>query len=271
MSVLFIYLQVLEMNTSHPQLPFQFPYGTPDQLSYVPLNPYAENTLTPKHPTTSSEKNPSKRTLDPIVTGTSVLGVRFKDGVMLGADTLTSYGSLARFRTVERIAKVNSNTILGATGEFSDFQYLTHLLEELVTQNEIEEDGAVISPKSIHSYLTRVLYSRRNQFNPLWGQFVVAGYYQGKSTLGLSDLRGTSFEDNHIATGYGAYIARPLLRNAWRPDITEGEAKKLIEDCLRVLFYRDARSYNRIQIATVTARGIEISQPYSLETDWSMA
>ena len=40
--------------------------------------------------------DPMKRTQQPIVTGTSVLGIKYKDGVMLAADTLASYGSLAR-------------------------------------------------------------------------------------------------------------------------------------------------------------------------------
>tara|TARA_R110002050_G_scaffold247605_4_gene385385 strand:- start:47 stop:268 length:222 start_codon:yes stop_codon:yes gene_type:complete len=34
--------------------------------------------------------------------------------------------------------------------------------------------------------------------------------------------------DNLVATGYGAYIAIPLLRNAQRPDITLAEASKVL-------------------------------------------
>lgn len=34
--------------------------------------------------------------------------------------------------------------------------------------------------------------------------------------------------------------------------MTEGEARALLEDCLRVLFYRDCRALNRIQIAKVS-------------------
>ena len=71
-----------------------------------------------------------------------------------------------------------------------------------------------------------------------------------------------------MATGYGAYIARPLLRNAYKPDLSEEEARKILEDSMRVLFYRDARTINKMQIATVTAEGITISPPYELETEW---
>ena len=43
-----------------------------------------------------------------MVTGTSVLGVKFTGGVVIAADMLGSYGSLARFRNVSRLMKVSS-------------------------------------------------------------------------------------------------------------------------------------------------------------------
>lgn len=65
----------------------------------------------------------------PVVTGTSVLGIKYKGGVMMAADNLASYGSLARFRDVERLHKVADFTVLGASGDMSDYQYVKHLLD----------------------------------------------------------------------------------------------------------------------------------------------
>lgn len=45
----------------------------------------------------------------------------------------------------------------------------------------------------------------------------------------------------------------------------------MVEDCLRVLFYRDAASFNRIQIGCVDATGTSVTEPYKLETDWAFA
>lgn len=38
--------------------------------------------------------------LSPIVTGATVVGLKYKDGVILAADTLASYGSEARYKDV---------------------------------------------------------------------------------------------------------------------------------------------------------------------------
>ena len=144
----------------------------------------------------------------PYVTGTSVLGVTYKDGVMLAADTLGvqqtkgfpaslqgtfsfcvrnlftllnltdtgayaekhagwrragSYGSTKRYKSFERLVRVNDATALGAGGELSDFQYIQTLLEELATEDYCADDGIQLTPREVYAYLSRVLYNRRNK------------------------------------------------------------------------------------------------------------
>ena len=65
----------------------------------------------------------------PITTGTSVIGIQFKDGIVISADILGSYGSLARYRNLERLMKVNDNIILGASGDYADFQCIKSYVE----------------------------------------------------------------------------------------------------------------------------------------------
>jgi 20S proteasome alpha/beta subunit len=63
------------------------------------------------------------------------------------------------------------------------------------------------------------------------------------------DLLGTTYQSPTIATGFGAYIAQPLLRNAVDESaelLTEDEAVAVIQKCMKALFYRDARSLNKV-------------------------
>lgn len=69
--------------------------------------------------------------------------------------------------------------------------------------------------------------------------------------LAFVDLLGTTYTAATLATGYGAHIAQPLLRTAveGRVDqVTEDEALRILEQCMRVLFYRDARSINKVSL-----------------------
>ncbi|KAJ9585224.1 hypothetical protein L9F63_002987 [Diploptera punctata] len=215
----------------------------------------------------------SQRSQTPITTGTSVLGTTFNGGVVIAADILGSYGSLARFRDCPRVFKVNDNIILGAGGDYADFQYLKDVIEQKVLEEECLDDGFSLKPKSLHCWLTRVLYNRRSKFDPLWNNFIVGGLQDNEPFLGTVDKLGTAFLDRHIATGYGAYLALPLMREEAEknPNMTESDARRLLIKCLEILYYRDARSFPKYQIATLTKEGVRIEGPESVQQDWKVA
>jgi len=214
------------------------------------------------------EAAPITHTQRPIVTGTSVVGLRYKGGVMMAADTLASYGSLAMFKDIVRITKAGSYTLIGGSGEMSDYHYVMQLVDDITRDNLNCDDGFEHAPTEIYRYLRAVMYNRRSKLDPLWNELVVAGF-KDEPFLGVVDLRGTAYADDVVATGFGAHLAMPILRNKWRPDLEEGEARALLEDCLRVLFYRDCRASDKIVLSKATAEGTLISDPYKIESDWS--
>ncbi|GAX18881.1 20S proteasome subunit beta 7 [Fistulifera solaris] len=217
---------------------------------------------------------PSRQhTVQPMVTGTSVLGIVYDKGVLLAADTLLSYGSMAKAQNIPRLHVVE-NTVIGASGEYSDFQRILEILkakalEETTTSvmDSLYTEESGMTAENTWNYLRMLLYSRRSKFNPFWNELLVAGKdLKGKPFLGSVDKIGTTVRDNFIATGFGAYLAMPLLREKWRPDLTEGEARALLEDCMKILFFRDCRASPRIQLAKCAYDEVLVSEPYELDT-----
>jgi len=193
---------------------------------------------------------------------------------MIAADNLASYGSLARFKDVSRLHPVGNYTVIGAGGDMSDFQYMQSVLDNLIVDEFTEADGHDLGPAEIHEYLAQIMYARRSKMDPLWNSYLVGGVKEDKKFLAYVDLIGTTYSASTLATGYGSMIAIPLLRKAveGREDVlTEEEAHNILEESLRVLFYRDARSLNKYQIATITDKGVNISESRALETYWSFA
>lgn len=67
------------------------------------------------------------------------------------------------------------------------------------------------------------------------------------------DKLGTSYKDPIIATGYGSMLATPMLRKAVEDKknltgqkLTEEEARKTLQECMEVMYYRDARASNKV-------------------------
>ena len=176
---------------------------------------------------------------------------------------------------MQRLHPVGDYTVVGASGDMSDFQYLQHILDGLVISEEANlQDGHTLGPAEIHEYLSQVMYQRRSKMDPLWNSLLVGGVKDGKRWallflaflfiradcgrvcriknrfLAYVDLLGVTYSASTLATGYGSYIAQPLLRKAveGREDtLTEHDARTILEDALRVLFYRDARSVNQVR------------------------
>lgn len=84
-----------------------------------------------------------------------------------------SYGSLARFREVQRLFSVSGSTVVGTGGDVADARAIEDLLDDLeyghVTllvshtnrrENDFADDGHNLSPGGVYTFLTRVMYNR---------------------------------------------------------------------------------------------------------------
>jgi 20S proteasome subunit beta 7 len=200
---------------------------------------------------------------------------------------------------VKRLRTFANTSVIGFGGDVSDMQYLDRHLAELAIDEayghpalepeeaEVAPDAApasgasptgMLNAANLYKYLTKLLYARRNKFDPLWNQLLVAGLDSvQKPFLGSVDLRGTAFTSPSLATGYGAAMAQPIMRRyaATEEDaakLTREQAVEIVRECMKVLFYRDARSWDVYSLAVVTAKGVELSETEKLENQsWAFA
>ncbi|CAH8575906.1 unnamed protein product [Heterobilharzia americana] len=89
---------------------------------------------------------------------------------------------------------------------------------------------------------------------------------------------GVSFAENCVATGFGAYLASPILRECLEirakgdpNNITQEDAIATITSAMKQLYFRDCRAFDTYQMAVVSKEGAEIHGPLQLKCDWSIA
>jgi 20S proteasome subunit beta 7 len=157
-------------------------------------------------------------------------------------------------------------------------QYLDRLLQSLSIEEAYSSTGHGLTAENVHTYLSKVLYKRRSDFNPLWNHLLVAGLDSSDAPfLASADLLGTTFSAPCLATGFGAHLAVPLLRKVAKSEeavkeLTEEEAVEAVKECLKVLYYRDARSTDRYSIAVIKKGGVEMKEDEVLEgQSWKFA
>lgn len=153
-------------------------------------------------------------------------------------------------------------------------------------------DGHNLRPEHVFEYMSRVMYNRRSKMDPLWNSLIIAGSSPPSSSiqtrettnspkpsegpfLAYVDLLGTTYTADLVATGMGSAMGVPLLRkatddNAWKT-LSKNDARKTLDECMKVLYYRDARSINKFSVATITSQGVEIEQNQSVQTEWEFS
>lgn len=204
-----------------------------------------------------------------------MVAIKYEGGVLMACDTLLSYGSLAKLPHIPRIAIVNQHTAIAASGDYADFQEATKMLKKKVLEESLYDDGIVLTPSEVFSFMHRTLYADRSDLKPMLCNFVIIGSTAKESFLGVADNIGTRWTDSYAATGLGAHMAVPLLRRAL--EIKGGafpsrdEALNILQDCMRTLFYHECRTINRFQVADASNGRVVISEPAMLETKWDYA
>ena len=199
----------------------------------------------------------------------------FDDGVIIAADSLASYGSMARFTKCPRVKSVNSNTILGAGGDYADFQHVWKSIEQKQIEQESAMDDESSGPLELHSWLTRVQYNKRCDFNPYWVEWVVGGLQDGVPFLGYVNKLGASYQDRAICSGRLGELGIPLLREYtenFSVKLDEQKARDLVVKCLQVLFYRDCYTSKSYHLAIVRkGKAAQVEGPFEINTNWELA
>jgi 20S proteasome subunit beta 7 len=216
-----------------------------------------------------------KHTTNPIYIGSSVIGIRYNEGLVIACDTRLNYGSLSKFYNVNRVLQINANTFLGSAGEYSDYQEVTRILRETALDDTLG-GRSFLGPKEITNFLSAMHYQKRNKMNPYWNSTVIGGInWDGTPVLHSIDQFGTLLTGDWMLVGMAQYFCNSVIDPLYPDDyrqLTRENAVEMIEKCFKVLFYRDTRAGNNIKYGFMERRGDDVVyEEYErvLQTEWN--
>jgi 20S proteasome subunit beta 7 len=204
-----------------------------------------------------------------VITGaSSLIAVKYDNGVLLSADKMVTYGSSLFYGDFSHFSQISPNILLGCSGELSDFQELVKLLQRQVTAEECRTGGTGPTPAEVQNYIKRYLYQRRSKMNPLAVKCVLAGINRdGSSFLGVTDLYGTSWEDDIICTGIAAHLKGLQLDNAVGQD--RDSVLRAVNEVWKGIYARSLVQNGPLEFYDVSATGIRQLAEVDVKVDWS--
>ena len=223
-------------------------------------------------------EEPIKNSKSIVYSGSSVIGLKYNKGVIIACDTRMCYGSsLSLVSSNERIKALNKRTLVGYSGEFSDMQETSRILNELVLEDQLETNGKnTKGPVELGHYLSSLHYRKRNNLDPYLNSAIIGGIdFNGDIVLMQVDPFGTFLSGNYFTTAFANYFACSLLRNNYPKNpnnLTKDKALDLIMKCFEVLFYRDCNAGDTIQFSVmeIDNNGVPNIEngKYKLKTKW---
>lgn len=189
----------------------------------------------------------------PTKTGTTIAGILYKDGVVLGADTRSTSGSTVADKNCEKIHFIADNIYCCGAGTAADTENVT---------------GMVSSQLKLHQYATgrqsRVITALTLLKQHL---FKYQGHISAALVLGGVDLNGPhlftvyphgSTDSLPFCTmGSGSLNAMSVFEAEYRDDMEKAEAMNLVARAIKFGVYNDLGSGSNIDLCIITKDGVE--------------
>ena len=167
--------------------------------------------------------------------GTTVLSVRYRDGVIMAGDRQATAGFQVASRRIEKIFKADELSGVGIAGAAGPATEMARLFQtELEHYEKVEGENLSLEGKA--NRLGQMI--RMNLPAAIQGLVVVpifAGYDEkaGVGRLFKYDITGGRYEEtNYDAQGSGANYARDALKKLWKRDMAREDALRVALEAL---------------------------------------
>ncbi len=194
--------------------------------------------------------------MDPkeIYKGTTTIGLKYKGGVILVADSRASMGSFIASKEAKKIYKISDHTAGTVAGSVGDAEKFMELLKIEASLYKIE-NYKELSPKGIATLGTHILHA--NRYYPYLVQVLICGYNTAtdKEEIYSIDPIGGLTEEDFASTGSGSLTAYGILESEYSYERSMDENLRLGIKALSIAMERDSATGNHIKAAVITKEG----------------
>jgi len=193
-------------------------------------------------------------------TGTTIIGIVCKDGVIMAADRRATAGNLILSKNTKKAVKINDYLVMSGTGNASDIEMQKKIIAAQLKLKELKSKERP-TVKEAANLIGMVTYQniRQPAMIPSIVGTLVAGFNEdGTTELYTIEPAGTAMKvDDYDANfGSGMPFVLGLLERQYKENMTAEEATKLAIEAIKSSTQRDVGSGCGIDVFTITKEGI---------------
>ena len=190
-----------------------------------------------------------------ILHGTTTVGIKAKDGVILCADMRASAGYFIANNNTMKIQKIDEHAGITMAGGVADAQNITDILRYHANIHRIEKQEPI--PIKSLTRLTSLIF-HQNRGYPFIADILVGGYDNAGPALFNIDMFGSVEEKTYVTTGSGSPVAYGLLEEEYRDDLTVEEAKVIALRAVKAAITRNIGTGDGINVSVIDKDGFRL-------------
>jgi 20S proteasome subunit beta 1 len=189
-----------------------------------------------------------------VSSGTTIMGVVFDGGVILGADSRTSTGSYIANRVADKITPLHDYVWTCRSGSAADTQALSDYVKYYVDSHSTELNR-LPKVKTCATIMKSMAYSNKDR---LMAGLIIGGWdpYEGGQIYEIP-LGGTLMRQNFAIGGSGSTYIFGLVDSLYKDGMTKEECKEFVKKCISHAMARDGSSGGIIRLVVITKDGCE--------------
>ena len=194
----------------------------------------------------------AKKAID---SGSLIIGVTCKDGVVLAADT-HRFDPLIVKESLSKVEKVNDNIIITSAGYIGDARVLLKKAR-VKAQNHKMTYGEELSGEALARYLSDICqsYTQYGGIRPFGVSFLLGDVTDGPP-LFATEPAGIFFQYKAKAIGNGAMEANKFLEKSWKPGLSIEQGADLAKKVFKKVLGKEFEP-GRLQFMVTTSKGIK--------------
>jgi len=184
-------------------------------------------------------------------TGTTIMGMVCKDGVVMASERRATMGTLIAHKATKKLYKIDKHLALATAGLVGDLQVLSRYLSAEVNLYRLKR-GTRIPVLSAATLMSNILNQRK--FAPYYVQLVLGGFDARGGHVFSLDAAGGAIPDKYTAGGSGSPYVFGVLEDLYKDDLTTDEGVNIAIRAVTAAMGRDSASGNGIDIAIINEK-----------------
>lgn len=198
---------------------------------------------------------PEGTDLQELKTGTTTVGLRSEDGVLLATDMRASMGHLVSSKAVQKVEQIHPHGALTIAGSVSAAQSLIGNLRAEVSLYQTRR-GKEMSMQALSTITANFLRSGAFLIvSPLLG-----GIDEEGTHVYSFDAIGGVTEEDYAFSGSGSQMALGVLEQEYDESLSIDECEEVALHALQSAMERDVNSGNGVNVARITEEGVDITR-----------